>query len=122
VLQDEFPSPLVRKNVSYVPIRTAQSLGYKVSWNSKSKTVLVVDPRTSDTLSLAVGSGVARMNEQKLELDTPPLVEKNTVYVPLRFMSGSFGALVHWDSKNNGIVIISSKSGHPEKIEQRRFG
>ncbi|WP_379142411.1 copper amine oxidase N-terminal domain-containing protein [Paenibacillus sp. sgz500992] len=106
-VQDELPSPLVRKNVSYVPIRTAQSLGYKVTWNSRSKTVLVVDPHTSDTLSLAVGSGAARINEKKLELDTPPFVEKNTVYVPLRFMSGSFGTLVHWDSKNNGIVIIS---------------
>ena len=103
----DLPSPLVNNNVSYVPIRTAESLGYTVVWDSASKTVSIINRTTSDRLVLKVGSNVAIKNKEELKLDTPPLIKSNTIYVPLRFISENFGAVVDWDAKNNGIVVIT---------------
>jgi hypothetical protein len=118
-LLTDLAAPLIKNSISYVPIRTVQSLGYKVNWDSRSKTVLIINKATSDRLSLVINSDVAMMNDKKLDLDRPPLVKGNTVYVPLRFISENFGVLVDWDSKNNGIVLVSPD---PETQTQIKSG
>ena len=89
----DLPSPLVKKNVSYVPIRTAGSLGYTVVWDSASKTVSIINRTTSDRLVLKVGSNIAIKNKEEVKLDTPPLIKSNTIYVPLDLLANILGRL-----------------------------
>lgn len=113
----DLPSPLVKNNVSYVPIRTVESLGYKVVWDSASKTVSIINRTTSDMLVLKVGSNIAIKNKEELKLATPPLIKSNTIYVPLRFISENFGAVVDWDVKNNGIVVVTPDPNAQKQIK-----
>jgi len=115
-LLTDLAAPLVKNNVSYVPVRTVESLGYKVVWNSSSKSVSISNQATSNILQLTVGSNIAIKNKNKLSLDTPPIVKSNSIYVPLRFISENFGAAVDWDSNNNGIVVVTPDPTFQETI------
>ncbi|WP_235332369.1 copper amine oxidase N-terminal domain-containing protein [Paenibacillus terrae] len=106
-LLTDMKSPVVINNTSFVPVRVIESLGgYQVGWNSRSKTITVTDKADGDSLQLIVGNNVALKNNKKISLSTPPVMKDGTTYVPLRFISENFNAIVDWDSKNNGIAIL----------------
>ncbi|MFB5677054.1 copper amine oxidase N-terminal domain-containing protein [Paenibacillus terreus] len=104
-LLTDLKSPIVKNSTTFVPIRVLEHLGMKVKWNNKTKIVNISD--RSNNLQLSVGSKTALKDKQKISLSTPPFINGGTTYVPLRFIGENFGSTVEWDSKNNGIVIIS---------------
>jgi hypothetical protein len=42
-------------------------------------------------------------------LDVPPVIVKDRVFVPIRFISENFGALVEWDNKMQIVKITYPK-------------
>ncbi|MNW43231.1 hypothetical protein D3C74_204250 [compost metagenome] len=115
-LLTDMKSPMVLNDTSFVPVRVIESLGgYKVVWNSKSKTITVI--HDGDSLQLTVGNNVALKNHKKISLSTPPVMKDGTTYVPLRFISENFNAIVDWDSKNNGIAIINPDQNAQKLIQ-----
>ncbi len=104
-LLTDVKSPIVKNSTTFVPIRVVEHLGMKVEWNNKTKIVNISD--RSNHLQLSVGSKTALKDKQKISLSTPPFISGGTTYVPLRFIGENFGSNVDWDSKNNGVVIIS---------------
>lgn len=115
-LLTDMKNPMVLNNTTFVPVRVIESLGgYKVGWNIKSKTITVT--HDGDSLQLTVGNNVALKNHKKISLSTPPVMKDSTAYVPLRFISENFNALVDWDSKNNGIAIIKADQDAQKLIQ-----
>ncbi|MCP3746723.1 copper amine oxidase N-terminal domain-containing protein [Paenibacillus sp. A3M_27_13] len=115
-LLTDMKSPMVLNDTSFIPVRVIESLGgYKVGWNSKSKTITVI--HDGDSLQLTVGNNVALKNHKKISLSTPPVMKDGTTYVPLRFISENFNAIVDWDSKNNGIAIINPDQNAQKLIQ-----
>ncbi|MBR2565004.1 MAG: N-acetylmuramoyl-L-alanine amidase [Paenibacillus sp.] len=96
----------INKNVM-IPIRVvAENLKFKVSWNQKTQNVSI--EQNSKVLSLNVGKTEASVQNEKVKLNAAPQLIKNTVVVPLRFVSEEMGLSVSWNNKEKIVGLTSS--------------
>ena len=63
------------------------------------------------TIALEIGSRIARVNDQPVELDSEPVEIKNTLYAPLRFFTDALGAQAVFNRETNSVEIISTLVG-----------
>lgn len=88
-----------------VPIRfISESFGCKVEWDAKEGKVTII--RNDITIWLWKGKGYAKVNTDEKKLDSPPIIIKGRTFVPLRFISEPFGAVVSWDKASKTITIV----------------
>lgn len=88
-----------------VPIRfISESFGCKVEWDAKEGKVTII--RNDITIRLWKGLNFARVNTDDKKLDSPPVIIKGRTFVPLRFISEPFGAVVSWDKVTKTITIV----------------
>ncbi|MDQ0497257.1 copper amine oxidase N-terminal domain-containing protein [Paenibacillus brasilensis] len=112
--------PYVESNRVLIPVRfVSQALGAKVDY--KNKTVLI--SQDGKSISMKVNSAIVTRDQDKLLLDVPARVQKNRVYVPLRFVSEALGAQVDWN-KAKLLVAISTGAAiadpaDPDQPEQK---
>lgn len=90
-----------------VPIRfVSEALGALVLWNPYTQQVTIRGDWTE--IVLTVGSPVAMVNGQPVELDAPvvltPAPEWRS-YIPFRFICETLGAEVHWDGTARTVTI-----------------
>lgn len=100
-----------------VPIRGVfEQLGIKVTWDGKAQTVTTTSKNRK--IKLKMGSAIGYVNDQKIQLQSPPMVKNNSTYVPLRFLITHSGFHVNWDQKSQTVSISTSSSAntkqHPE--------
>ncbi|WP_246067120.1 C40 family peptidase [Paenibacillus koleovorans] len=89
-----------------VPIRqVAEKMGYNVSYAMQDEQVSVTLNDGKSTISLKTGTQAAKLSEKAIKLTAAPLFQNSTTYVPLRFVTESFGYIVQWDDEN-GVAII----------------
>lgn len=89
-----------------VPLRVvAEQMGYKVDWAMEGANIKLKLSDVKRSISLQTGSSDAVVNSQPVKLETAPAIVNNTTYVPLRFISESFGYLVQWDNANQLAII-----------------
>ena len=99
--------PIIINDRVIVPMRSIfEKLGYEVNWNSNSQTI--VANKKDIEIKLSIGSLIAEVNNEKYNLDSPPLIFEGVTMVPIRFISIVSGANVVWDSENK-VVNISNK-------------
>ncbi|WP_239614575.1 stalk domain-containing protein [Cohnella mopanensis] len=105
-------SPIIKNNVTMVPFRSlAKALGIKVTWDSKTKTVLAsgVINGAEKNVSLQLGQKTAVVDGQSVALLTAPLMMNQQVFIPLNFFGTQFGAKVGWSQQTNTVSITSAK-------------
>lgn len=100
---DPFIEPASQRTM--VPIRfVAENLGAKVDWNDQTQEVTIT--RGSKTIWLKIGSLNAKVDGKDVTTDVAPQIVTTDVapqivsgrtFVPVRFISESFGADVKWD-------------------------
>ncbi|WP_342556047.1 N-acetylmuramoyl-L-alanine amidase family protein [Paenibacillus sp. FSL R7-0652] len=96
----------INKNVM-IPIRVvAENLKFKVQWNQKTQNVSI--EQNAKVLSLNVGRTEASVQNEKVQLNTAPRLIKNTVVVPLRFVSEEMGLSVSWNNKDKVVGLTSA--------------
>lgn len=89
-----------------VPIRAvAEQMGYRVDWSKEGSEIQVVLRNNERTIKMKTGSKDADVNGKQVASSSPALFKDGHVFVPVRFVSESFGYMVQWDN-NNGIAII----------------
>lgn len=89
---------------SMMPIRfVAESLGATVNWNSISKTVIIDSKQ--DKIYIPIGSSVAFLNGEAIELDVPAQIVDNRTLMPVRFVAESLGGTVDWNSETRTVLI-----------------
>jgi hypothetical protein len=108
-------APIIVKDRVLVPIRAvAETLGAKVAWTQKTKTVEV--RKWAEIVHLTVGKNTATVEGNlnplafsddtgSIALDVSVKIVNDRVYVPLRFISQLFGYQVKW---GQGAVSIDS--------------
>lgn len=90
-----------------VPARgICENLGYKVDWNSGTKTVTVKNDKL--TIVMAVDSSLASVNMNQVVLEVPAQIIENRLFIPLRFVSEQMKAQVIWSSASNTVFINTS--------------
>jgi hypothetical protein len=86
----------IKSGRTFVPVRMiSELLGAKVTWQGKS-----VDIAYNDVdIQLTLGSKNEQKGQQTYNLEAAPYAKDGTTYVPLRFISESFGCQVDYQNK-----------------------
>ena len=92
-----------------VPMRKIfELLGASIEWNGETQTVLAT--KNSTTIKLQIGNEIAEVNRngknEKVKLDSKPIIVNSRTLVPLRFISESLDKQVGWDSENQTAIIV----------------
>jgi hypothetical protein len=103
-----------------VPVRfVAESLGAKVGWEGKNRTVPI--SRDGQDIRLTIGSATAIVNGKQLELDTQAVMTGGRTFVPLRFVSEVLGAEVKWEGKTATVLIQTKEIPEADTDEWGRL-
>jgi len=107
-------APVIEKGRVLVPIRKiAEALDFRLDWSASAEVVHIL--KNNDLISLAIGGNVAFINDTPIELDVPPKIVNGRTLVPVRFVSETLNAQVHW-LENTKTVVIKNKQLHYEQV------
>lgn len=121
------------KGTTYVPLRfVSYALQKNVEWDSKKLQVNITDPTANQLVAIKermmnLGQDAAGAQVSKAPLNISPIdakyvfngetktvtkgqisfIYKGTIYVPMRFVAESTGAVIKWDSKTKAISGFS---------------
>lgn len=99
----DFP-PIIKDGRTLIPIRQlTEALGAEVIWNANDKEVTI---QFDDTvIVLTIGSDIAYVNREQVQLETKAQVMNNHTIVPLRFIAETKGISVVWDPESESILL-----------------
>ena len=96
--------PVIVDGRTLVPIRAiTEAFGAEIEWNGEKQQVTIYKDGTEIVLTL--GSKEVTVNGSPETIDTEAKLFSNRTYVPLRFISESFGADINWDNDNRVVEI-----------------
>jgi opacity protein-like surface antigen len=105
-------TPIARNGRTLVPFRVlAEYLGAEVSWEPSTSTVTMV--KDGHTVVLSIGSNVAYVDGQPVELQAAPELNESRTFVPLRFIAEALGADVDYDPETGAITVITLPGQEP---------
>ncbi|WP_342437605.1 N-acetylmuramoyl-L-alanine amidase family protein [Paenibacillus sp. FSL L8-0436] len=104
-LPNEAEVVTVRNNIM-IPIRVvAENLKFNVNWDKKTQNVNI--QQLSKAITLTVGKQEASVGNSTVSLNMAPQIIKNTVVVPIRFVSEEMGLTVVWNNKEKTVTLAS---------------
>ncbi len=74
-----------------------------IGWNPKDKSIRIV--KDTLTIDLKVNSKTAYVNKKTVALTTSPVIHKNSVYIPTRFVSECLNKKILWNSSSRSVII-----------------
>lgn len=87
-----------------IPVRfIAEDLKSEVKQNAEDKVVYI--NKGDNNIQLTIGSNIAIVNNEPIELETEAVIHEDRTYVPLRFVSEALGAEVDWDGSTRTVII-----------------
>jgi hypothetical protein len=102
------PPPLYENGRLLVPVRrTIDALG--LDWNKRGNQITT--HVGAKTVTLTIGSSVAMVDGEPIELDDPAVDVKSVLYAPLRFFTEVLGAAASFDSRINTVTIVAQLIG-----------
>lgn len=100
-------SPIIKNGHTLVPIRTIiENLGGRIEWNNTTQTISLYN--NNDIVELTVNSNKTYFNGKEHIIDVAPVIINSRTYMPIRFISESFGFNVEWDKDVQKIVITKA--------------
>ncbi len=112
--------PYLYDGVTYVPVRAvANALSSdSVIWNPETQNVIIQNG--SDTVSLFIGKKTAYVNDKTVTVPGGAFIKNDRTYVPVRFVSESFGAEVLWDNLTYTVKISKNGISVPSEFIKKR--
>lgn len=102
------PPPRFEHGELLVPVRrTIEALG--LEFNRRGQVIWT--QVGSKTVTLTIGSRVARIDNQPVYLEAPPVEFKDVLYAPLHFFTEVLGAQARFDRRANSVQIIAQLVG-----------
>jgi hypothetical protein len=103
--------PIIYNGRTMVPIRLfIDTYGMKIKWEAETRKIYLEygDKRIELQIGrkYAVVSSLAQPEKQeKIQLDTPPIIQNNRTLVPLRFIGETFGSYIEWNANEQRILV-----------------
>ncbi|RNB81445.1 AMIN domain-containing protein [Brevibacillus nitrificans] len=95
--------PEIKNGRTLVPVRViAEGLGADVDWDAAARKATIT--RGSQTLTLTLDFKTAQVNGKQVKLDTAPVISKQRMLLPLRFVGESLGVTVGWDNSTRTVI------------------
>ncbi|MFD0698280.1 NlpC/P60 family protein [Paenibacillus sp. GCM10027628] len=106
------------KGVLQVPLRVlTEKLGYEVAWAKQGNEVVVGLTRNKQSILLTTDVQQAIVDKKRISLESSPVLYQGNTYVPLRFITETFGSPIEWNEANQiAIVDADGKSHKPAWI------
>jgi hypothetical protein len=102
------PPPRSANNVLFVPVRrTIEALGLPFQRTGNRVTTQI----GSKTVTLTIGSRIAQIDRQQLELEAAPFEADGVLYAPLRYFTDVLGAQARFDRRSNTVTIVAQLVG-----------
>ena len=108
-------NPVLVNDRTLVPIRAvAEAMGYTVSWDELSQTVMLKSNKANNVLRFAIGSDKygrdkystnGNDSEKFYKLDVPAQIIGSRTYLPLRAVAEGMDAVVRWEGDTNSVHI-----------------
>lgn len=97
-------TPVIRNGRTLVPIRViGEELGSQVDYNSATREVTVTKPGVN--IKLKIDKNNPTVNGVTKSIDVPATIINSRTYVPVRFVSESFGINVDYNQRNNEVIV-----------------
>ena len=97
-------APLIVNGRTYTSARfVAESLGAKVVWDEKTKTVTITKDDT--TIILRIDTATAYVNGKAVEMDASAFIADGRTFTPARFVAEQLGAKVEWNEETRTVTI-----------------
>lgn len=101
-------APYIENNRVLVPVRGVfEILGLEVKWNQASKTATIKGD--SSTIVMQLGKKEVKVNGKAVKIDTPVSLHKNSLFIPVRFVTEHSGGNVKWNQATKTVTLSSSK-------------
>lgn len=98
-------APILAENRTMLPARfVAENLGATVEWIPEGPGRVRIT-RGETELLLEIGSTAAYVNGELRWLDSPPFIQNDRTYTPVRFICEALGASVAWDGTTGEVTI-----------------
>lgn len=97
-------------NRTMVPARfVSEALGYQVFWNEAQRKVVITKTINGKgvIVTLKEGENKAEVDGKIVTFDASAVIKNDRTFVPLRFVSESFGATVQWDEAQRLVTITT---------------
>jgi len=108
--------PVVKYGRTLVPFRAiTEALGAEVSYDPETMTITVT--KGDIEVILTLGSTIAVVNGEEVEMDTNPELISNRTFVPIRFLSQALGADVEYDPDSDMVVVDDEEEAEEETQE-----
>lgn len=98
-----------RDGRTMVPLRAVVTkLGADVEWEQATQGITIT--RAGKTVHMTLGSAVATVDGQSVQMDVAPYANDGTTFIPVRYVAEFFGQKVEWDQKSRTVFITEDKS------------
>ncbi|MBD0383634.1 C40 family peptidase [Paenibacillus sp. WST5] len=106
------------KGTLQVPLRVlSEKLGYQVTWAKQGDEVVIGLTRNKQSILLTTDMQQAIVDSKRISLESSPTLYQGSTYVPLRFITETFGSAIEWNEANQiAIVGTDGKSHKPAWI------
>ena len=102
--------PVIKQGRTLIPVRAiTQGFGATLEWNQEDQKITIV--KDDIEIILQIDSNIAIVNGEEVEIDAPSSIYSNRTYVPLRFISETFGLDVEYDEET-GLTEIEDKEAN----------
>jgi hypothetical protein len=107
---------IIKNDCALVPVSVIQqACGADVLWSFQAGNIIKIhNAGGSIGIKMIVGQVKADVNGKTEELETPPVMENNTAYVPLRFICKCFGKVI-------GSLPAGQDVGNPKSTKSLAF-
>ena len=111
---------LTEEGRTLVPLRELfEKIEAQVFWNGENQEITI--KKQPNEIKLNINKRYATIDNNQVELSVAPRIINQTTYVPLRFVSETFGYNVEWDSNLKQVYIGEKPSNKTAKaIAYRR--
>lgn len=117
-IKSEAPA-IIENDRTLVPIRfISEALKYEVDWDDDDREVEIErdDAKKGEVekVELKIGSTKAKVEiedgeDKIINLEVAPVIRNDRTYVPLRFVSETFGHSVDWNNDTRTVIIKTVK-------------
>jgi hypothetical protein len=107
VIRNYSTPPIIYEGRTLLPLRElAYNIGMtedSIVWDGEKGSVLLT--YETKKVYLKIGSTKAIVDEKELDIDVSPIIYQSRTYIPVRFVSASFGKIVAWDGVGENVFI-----------------
>ncbi|MFZ5354107.1 MAG: stalk domain-containing protein [Bacillota bacterium] len=102
--------PVIKDGSMLIPVRAiSEGFGAVVEWNAEDESVTIT--KGDITIVITLGSNIAVVNGEEVELVAPAQRISNRTIVPIRFIAESLGLIVTWDDETDTVDIEDGTDG-----------